>query len=266
MRCSRSLRYAWLGGGRRDLFAFLRSPYSGLARAHADFLEGRLRGRGIRSPERLEATIVELRGQPLAPLERLRSAPTSIAAVRDLAGLDAARGIRARRSARDARGVGSTCGRTRPIVTLLDELEAWVELGSELSTEELVASLERAQVRLGPRAAGARRPSLDLLRARTRRAEVVFVLGLEEGVFPQRPQSSPFLDDDRRRELDDARAAREARPGVARPLPLLHGVHAAVAPALPRPRGGDRRRRAAPAEPVLGGRPGACCGRTTCRA
>jgi ATP-dependent helicase/DNAse subunit B len=43
---------------------------------------------------------------------------------------------------------------------------------------------------------------LDLLRARTRRAEVVFVLGLEEGVLPQRTQPSPFLDEDRRRELD----------------------------------------------------------------
>ena len=95
------------------------------------------------------------------------------------------------------------------IVTLLDELEAWVELGSELSTEELAASLERAQVRLGPVRSG-HVTVLDLLRARTRRAEVVFVLGLEEGVFPQRAPGSPFLDDERRRELGDG--ARLAKP------------------------------------------------------
>ena len=42
---------------------------------------------------------------------------------------------------------------------------------------------------------------LDLLRARTRRFDVVFVLGLEEGSLPRRSRTSPFLDDDARREL-----------------------------------------------------------------
>src|SRR5262249_26523429 len=48
-----------------------------------------------------------------------------------------------------------------------------------------------------------------LLRARTRRAEIVFVLGLEEGALPRRAGPSAFLDDERRRELDgDARLAK----------------------------------------------------------
>ena len=62
---------------------------------------------------------------------------------------------------------------------------------------------------------GRRRPArpgaiavLDLLRARTRRFDTVFVLGLEEGSLPRRGRSSPFLDDDRRREL----GARLERP------------------------------------------------------
>jgi ATP-dependent helicase/nuclease subunit B len=129
-------------------------------------------------------------------------------AVREVAGsmLRAAHGLDAPPTTQEAR---LDLRAHQAVLALLDELEAWVDLGCDLSTEELVASLERASVRLGPTRAG-HVAVLDLLRARTRRAEVVFVLGLEEGVFPQRIQSSPFLDEDRRRELGDG--ARLAKP------------------------------------------------------
>jgi ATP-dependent helicase/DNAse subunit B len=201
------LRFAWLGGGRRDLFGFVRSPYSGLPRSHADFLEGRLRGRGIRSPERLESETVKLRGQPLVFLDRLRAAPSPLAAVRELAGsmLRAAYGLDAPPATETAR---LDLRAYQGVLTLLGELEGWLELGGELSVDEIASALERAPVRAGPARDG-HVAVLDLLRARTRVAEVVFVLGLEEGVLPQRTQASPFLDEDRRRELDgDARLAK----------------------------------------------------------
>jgi ATP-dependent helicase/DNAse subunit B len=201
------LRFAWLGGGRRDLFGFVRSPYSGLPRAHADFLEGRLRGRGIRSPERVESETVKLRGQPLPFLDRLRAAPSSIAAVRELASsmLRAAHGLDAPPATESAR---LDLRAYQAVLTLLDELEGWIELGGELAAEEIATSLERTPVRTGPPREG-HVAVLDLLRARTRRGEVVFVLGLEEGVLPRRSRPSPFIDDDRRRELDgEARIAK----------------------------------------------------------
>ena len=138
----------------------------------------------------------------------MRSAPTALLAVRELVGtmLRSAHGLEAPPATEPAR---LDLRAYQAVLTLLDELAAWVELGPELSIEELVASLDRAQVRPGTVQPG-RVSIVDLLRARTRRAEVVFVLGLEEGVFPQRSQSSPFIDDDRRRELDDA--ARLAKP------------------------------------------------------
>ena len=64
---------------------------------------------------------------------------------------------------------------------------------------------------------------LDLLRARTRRFEVVFLLGLEEGSLPRRGHESPFLGDDARRELDERSRARLTRPDqVARDRYLFY--------------------------------------------
>src|SRR5204862_246445 len=64
---------------------------------------------------------------------------------------------------------------------------------------------------------------LDLLRARTRRFEIVFLFGLEEGRLPRRGHESPFLADDARRDLDERSRARLMRPDqVARDRYLFY--------------------------------------------
>ena len=66
---------------------------------------------------------------------------------------------------------------------------------------------------------------LDLARARTRRFEVVFVLGLEEGGLPRRERESPFLDDD---DAPPPRGPARSAPEAVepRPLSLLHRLRA----------------------------------------
>jgi len=75
-----------------------------------------------------------------------------------------------------------------------------------------VASLERAEVRLARAGERGRVAVLDLLRARTRRFEAIFVLGLDQGSLPRRGIGSPFLDDEVRGELDGRTGARLMRP------------------------------------------------------
>ncbi|MGA9762921.1 MAG: PD-(D/E)XK nuclease family protein [Gaiellaceae bacterium] len=201
------LRFAWLAGERSDLFSFVRSPYSEVTRSSADFLEGRLRGRAVHSPARIESELAVLRkGRQLSDLELLARGGSAIDALRELSMLMLQRAYgfegppASERSRLDLRAFES-------IRLLLDELERWQGLsGQPLERDDLLAALERAPVRIGSAEEPGRVVVSDLLQTRARRFKAVFLIGLEEGSFPRRSSKHRLLDDEARERLEQEMA------------------------------------------------------------
>jgi ATP-dependent helicase/DNAse subunit B len=194
-------RFAWLDGRRGDLYRFLRSAYSGIPRSRVDMVEGRLRGRAVTAPGRVEEETLRLLGHRIPALDQLRQAERLLDGVRTVAAgmLSAAWGLERPPAEEAARLDLRVEERLRRV---LDELDGWAGVAGDPTPDELVRTVERILVPLRAPAAG-RVAVLDLLRARTRRLRVVFVLGLEEGELPRRATDSPFVTDELRRRLAD---------------------------------------------------------------
>ena len=213
VRCSRS--FASPGSAASDPSSTptcaRRTP--GSSGSEVDFVEGRLRGRG-RRPRRPHD-----RGHRRAPQRAPAARCSTALRARTHLSQRCARSVRAMlrnaygvvRSARRRRVASATSRAADAVSRTLDELERLARAGRDrFGAEDVLAALDRATVRASAPASRAAWRCSTSLRARTRRFDTVFVLGLEQGTLPRRA---------RRRAVPRRRTRREPRRSPRRPSP-----------------------------------------------
>ncbi len=202
------------GGELADLLAWLRAPGLLEKPVLADRLELTARRAGAVDAERARS-LWEERHWRLEPIDRLAEAQErgSLALVeraqRELYWLfcaprRAGANVLGAQELEDAAALAA--GRRA-----LKELRELARIAPELAPAaagELASSLARVEVASGEGALAGAVSVLDPLALRARRVRVVFVCGLQEGVFPARARPHPFLAEEERRRLAEVSGLR----------------------------------------------------------
>jgi ATP-dependent helicase/DNAse subunit B len=221
-----------------DLLAWLRAPGLLERPELADCLEAKARREGVSSAARAKA-IWESEHWPLEALDRLRDAAERDRAVRAEAAQGHARRAEtaqgrslrggaalSERAARELEWLFNAPRRGSAALLASDELDearalvagrrALEELGKlargapELGADaaELARALESLEIVSGERVGQGRVAVVDPLALRARRVRALFLIGLQEGVFPASARPEPLLAEEERRRLAETSGLR----------------------------------------------------------